>query len=111
MYLFPSRGREAADDGADSDCGFILDKRNGVDWPVDTGHIPHHLRSAETLLFAVRHSTALPDKLTAAFRVQTVGQHCHDSAVDFPAVQTDAGSNPVVVLDAQHHFVKQADFL
>ena len=111
MYLFPSRRREAADGGADSDCGFILDERNGVDWPVDTGHIPHHLRSAETLLFAVRHGTALPDELAAGLRVQTVGQHCHDSAVDVPAVQTDTGSNPVVVLDAQHHFVKQTDFV
>ena len=54
VYLFPSRRREAADGGADSDCGFILDKRNGVDWPVDTGHIPHHLRSAETLLFSFK---------------------------------------------------------
>ena len=111
VYPFPSRRREAADGGADSDCGFILDKRNRVDRPVDTGHISHHLRSTETLLFAVRHSTALPDELTAGLRVQTVGQHCHDSAVDVPAVQTDTGSNPVVVLNAQHHFVKQADFL
>ena len=111
VYLFSPRRRKTTDGGADSDCGFILDERNGVDWPVDTRHIPHHLRSAETLLFAVRHSAALPDELTAGFRVQTVGQHCHDSAVDFPAVQTDAGSNPVVVLDAQHHFVKQADLL
>ena len=31
VYPFPSRRREAADGGADSDCGFILDKRNGVD--------------------------------------------------------------------------------
>ena len=69
VYLFPSRRRETADGGADSDCGFILDKRNGVDWPVDTGHIPHHLRSAETLPFAVCHSAALTDELTAGFCV------------------------------------------
>lgn len=30
VYLLPTRGRKAADSGADSDCGFILDKRNGV---------------------------------------------------------------------------------
>ena len=111
VYLFPSRRREAADGGADTDCGFILDERNGVDWSVDTGHIPHHLGSTVVLLFAVRHGTALPGELAAGFRVQTVGQHCHDSAVDFSAVQTDTGSNPVVVLDTQHHFVKQADFV
>lgn len=80
---FPSRRREAADGGADTDCGFILDERNGVDWSVDTGHIPHHLGSTVVLLFAVRHGTALPGELAAGFRVQTVGQHCHDSAVDF----------------------------
>ena len=86
-------------------------ERNGIDWTVNTGHIPHHLRSAIALLFAVRHGSALPDELAAGFRVQAVGQHCHDSAVDFPAVQTDTGSDPVVVLDAQHHFVKQTDFV
>ena len=30
VYLFPARRREAADGGADSNCGFILDERNGV---------------------------------------------------------------------------------
>ena len=69
VYLFPPRRRETADSGADSDCGFILDERNGVDWSVDTGHIPHHLGSTVVLLFAVRHSAALPDELTAGFCV------------------------------------------
>ena len=31
--------------------------------------------------------------------------------VDFPAVQTDTGSNSVIVLNTQHHFVKQADLV
>ena len=86
VYLFPSRRREAADGGADTDCGFILDERNGVDWSVDTGHIPHHLGSTVVLLFAVRHGTALPGELAAGFRVQTVGQHCHK--VDYRATET-----------------------
>ena len=111
VYLFPPRRREAADGGADSDCGFVLDERNGVDWPIDTRHIPYHSGSTVAFLFAVGHGSALPDELAAGFRVQTVSQHCHNSAVNFPAVQTDASSNPVVVLDAQHHFVKQTDFI
>ena len=64
VYLFPSRRREAADGGADTDCGFILDERNGVDWSVDTGHIWKNC-----LLDAERRSRSLTKEARVTLRI------------------------------------------